>query len=379
MNEVGAPNPARRRINAWRSRRRANRWSAVHPETLRPVGHPGNVIANPPPLAVLRRAVALSQDPSLLSRFFRLWSTYLFTRPQYLFAHAPGVRFTVQIGGGIAFVVTLAAFFIDIDVRRDEAINGAWSLISAARETDVGNVGVGSALELLAGQDVALTDIEMPGATLRGVELENAKLGRAKFGIECINSTLQRKEATAEEPVWLASMRRNKSFDGLDLDESKCESQSTDLLGSSFAGSNLVHSTFSGATLIGVDFSSSCLYAADLRGADLWKADFTDAILMHAKLQGTILIETDFSGADLRHVSFAVAICEKEEEGKRKLGVCTQSQLREFIGEADHSCGITDSQGNRLGKDCKKDESTSVPCTEEHGFFIPKIILEDGA
>ena len=323
--------------------------------------------------------MALSRDPSGFSRFLRLWSTYLFTRPQYLFAHAPGVRFTVQIGGAVAFVVTLAAFFIDIDVRRDEAINGAWSLISATRGTNVGNVGVGSALELLAGQDVALTDIQISGANLRGVELENAKLGRAKFGIECVNSVLQRKEDHDEDPVWLAFMRSNDSFNGLALDESDCESRPTDLLGSSFAGSNLVHSTLTGATLIGADFSSSCLYAADLRGADLSKADFTDAILMHADMQGIIVSETDFSDADLRHVSFDAAVCIIKENGKDKLTICTQSQLKELIKEADHNCGITDSQGNKLGHDCKKGESTPVPCTEEHGFFIPQMFLEDDA
>ena len=325
----------------------------------------------------MRRAAALSRDPSQLSRFVRLWSTYLFTRPQYLFAHVPGVRFTVQIGGGVAFVVTLAAFFIDIDVRRDEAINGAWSLISAARETDVGNVGVGSALELLAGQDVALTDIQMPGATLRGVELENAKLGRAKFGIECVNSALQRKTVEAKDAEWLESMSDNDSFDDLFLDESECKSRPTDLIESSFAGSNLVHSTFTGATLIGANFSSTCLYSADLRGADLYKADFTDAILMHAKMQGTIVSKTDFSGADLRHVSFDSAKCIVKKDGNDILKICTQNQLKELVDEADHTCGITDSQGNRLGRDCKKGESTPVPCTEEHNFIMPEVMLED--
>ena len=379
MFEVGDPNRTRRRINAWRSRRRANRWSAVHPETHRPVGHPGNLVANPPPLAVLRRAVALSRDPSGFSRFLRLWSTYLFTRPQYLFAHVPGVRFMVQIGGAVAFVVTLAAFFIDIDVRRDEAINGAWSLISETHGTDVGNVGVGSALELLAGQDVALTDIQMSGANLRGVELENAKLGRAQFGIECINPVLQRKSPQYKNAEWLELMSENDTFSDLSLDASECYSRPTDLLGSSFSGSNLVHSTFTGATLIGADFSSSCLYVADLRGADLYKADFTDAILVHAKMQGTIVSKVDFSGADLRHVSFATTVCIIKEEGKDKLKVCTHSQLKELVEEADDICGTTDSQGNRLGEDCKKDKPTSVPCSEEHGFFVPEIFLEDDA
>ncbi len=314
-----------------------------------------------------------------MSRFLRLWSTYLFTRPQYLFAHAPGVRFTVQVGGAVAFVVTLAAFFVDIEVRRDEAITGAWSLISATREKNVGNAGVGSALELLAGQDVALTDIQMPGANLRGVELENAKLGRTNFGIECINPVLQRKPSHDADPEWLELMINNDAFVGLHLDRSECESQPTDLLGSSFAGSNLVHSDFTGATLIGADFSSSCLYAADLRGADLYKADFTDAILMHARMQGTILSGNDFSGADLRYVSFDAAVCISEKDGKEVLEVCTPSQLEKLVDKAEHTCGSTDSQGNSLGEACQEDEPTSVPCTEEHGFVIPEVFSEDDA
>ena len=78
--------------------------------------------------------------------------------------------------------------------------------------------------------------------------------------------------------LWAKTM----PFADLQRDEDSCESQPTDLLGSSFAGSNLVHSNFTGATLIGADFSSSCLFAADLRGADLYKADFTGAIT-HAR------------------------------------------------------------------------------------------------
>lgn len=377
--KVNARRRRRRRIDAWRGRRRANRWSAVHPETARPVGHPGNVIVNPPPLAVLRRAVALSPDRSGLSRFLRLWFTYLFTRPQYLFAHAPGVRFTVQVGGAVAFVVTLAAFFMDIEVRRDEAITGAWSLISATREKNVGNAGVGSALELLAGQDVALTDIQMPGANLRGVELENAKLGRANFGMECVNPVLQRKSPQDADAEWHELMRENDAFADLQLDEKSCESQPTDLLGSSFAGSNLVHSSFTGATLIGADFSSSCLFAADLRGADLYKADFTDAILMHARMQGTVLSGNDFSGADLRYVSFDAAVCISEKNGKEVLEVCTRGQLEELVDKADQTCGITDSQGNGLGEECKKEDSAELPCTEEHGFIIPEVFVEDDA
>lgn len=380
MSGVGDPNHARRRrrrINAWRSRRRANRWSAVHPETARPVGQPGNVITNPPPLAVLRRAVALSRNTSGLSRFVRLWSTYIFTRPQYLFGHAPGVRFTIQIGGAVAFAVTLAAFFIDIDVRRDEAINSAWSLISETRGTEVGNVGVGSALELLAGQGVALTDIEMSGANLRGVELENARLGRTQFGIECVSPVLQRRLPQEEDAEWFELMNENDAFADLHLDASKCGPRPTDLLGSSFAGSNLVHSSFTGATLIGADFTSACLYAADLRGADLYKADFTDAILMHAKMQGTIVSGVDFSGADLRYVSFDSAVCLVEKDENEILKVCSADRLRELVEEADKTCGTTDSYGNALGEDCKKDESTSVPCREEHGFIVPEVFLDD--
>ena len=184
MFELGNPNRARRRrrrIDAWRRRRRANRWSAAHPETARPLGHPGNVIVNPPPLAVLRRAVALSRDPSGLSRFLRLWSTYLFTRPQYLFAHAPGVRFTIQVGGGVAFIVTLAAFLIDFSVRKEEAIDRAWSAISAAREPNVGNAGFLSAIEILAKNGVCIDRYSTVGRKLERSEVGECKTRTDEF------------------------------------------------------------------------------------------------------------------------------------------------------------------------------------------------------
>lgn len=275
-------------------------------------------------------------------------------------------------------MVTLAAFFIDIDVRRDEAINGASSLLLEARGSEVGIAGVRSALELLNGEDVALTDVQVSGANLRGVKLKRAKLGRANFGIKCVNPVLQCKSSHDSNDEWLVLMRENDTFADLILDARECDSRPTDLLGSSFAKSNLVHSTFTGATLIGADFTNACLYAADLRGADLYKADFTDAILMHAKMQGTIVSEADFSGADLRHVAFDTAICIVEEDGNKKLRVCTPSQLMELVKGANQICGTTDSQGKALGEDCTSDESREVPCTEEHGFVIPEVLLENG-
>ena len=97
---------------------------------------------------------------------------------------------------------------------------------------------------------------------------------------------------------------------------------------------------------------------------------------MHAKMQGTIVSETNFSGADLRNVSFEAAICIVKKNDKDELKVCTRAQLKELVDEADRNCGITDSQGNGLGNDCKKDESARIPCTEEHGFIIPAVFVE---
>ena len=125
----------------------------------------------------------------------------------------PGVFF-IQIGGALAFLLTLVAFWNDIEVRKEQSINSAWQILATSRTEDVGNIGASAALQLLARNEIILKDIRLSGAFLRRLELNEADLGRAQFGGQCINSILQEKprknENFPKRCDWIKKLRETR-------------------------------------------------------------------------------------------------------------------------------------------------------------------------
>ena len=371
---------ARPSVRRWCMQRRARRWSVVHPDTGRPMGYTGNIVSTPPPWCALRLAVRLSKGSSPIIRCVRLLAIVLFVTPQYWFANVPAVRFSIQFGSATAFIVTLVAFWMDIKVREEQAINSAWQLISSAKDTNVGNIGVVSALELLARKNIALTDVRLPGAFLRRLELTGANLGRAQFGVGCINSVLQQRTVRPGEPdnfthraEWIASLERDSYFSGIKLTRDCCKVRQTDVLGSILHHSNLIHSTFVGANLRNTDFTGSCLFAADLSGADLSRANFDYTILRNAKLKGALLGDTSFAGADLVNADFRLTVCHKPGDRNRKYRICTREDIEGLVKGAASTCGIKFPGDTDLSHLCKN--SGIVNCTEAHGYNNPRFGL----
>ena len=356
-------NPSKR----WFRLRRANRFSVVDPTTKRPIGDPGTIVSNPPPLAVIYRARKLSRDPPSVKNDLRLFSVWLFSRPQYYFSQIPFIRFLIQAGAAITFIVTLYTFSKDIEVRREEAVARAWAIISAAKEDDVGNIGASRALEILVEHEVPLMDVRLPGATLREVSLSGAKMGRADFGNDCVNEVLLLRSELIDLywNWWITMVGIDGSFREK-LDE--CGSKPTDLVRATLTRSNLIHSNFFGATLVDADLSSTCLYSATFSGADISYAEFDGSILRNAKLVGSLLIETDFTDADLGNADFRGAICNIGTSEEPVFDICERERFGRMIANSQFVCGVKFPDGYVNDEQCEGIEFATVNCDERHGY-----------
>jgi hypothetical protein len=128
-----------------------------------------------------------------------------------------------------SIIIAIAAFCYDLqdrkidrENRKADSHNQAWSLISSVSgNTDIGNIGVGNALEMLNKDGIRLDEIRLPGSWLQNVNLSGANLAKVHFE--------------------KASLR--------------------------------------GASLSGANLSGANLWGANLRGANLSKANFSEADL----------------------------------------------------------------------------------------------------
>lgn len=165
----------------------------------------------------------------------------------------------------IAIVTALVLFWFELGDREVDRHNRAWSLIASVSDSkNIGNAGLGNALEILNNDGISLKNIHLSGAWLETINLSGANLEKA--------------------------------------DLSGANFTSADLSAANLGGANL-----SGANLAGVDLSAARLTNANLTGAILIGANLSGAGLFGADLSGTTLTGADFSGANLNYAVFFAA------------------------------------------------------------------------
>jgi hypothetical protein len=198
-----------------------------------------------------------------------MWFEWLFTRPKVWLTRSGSLRFGVELLSAVIVLGTLWTLLRDFEAREDERedrkqerINRAWSLISASKEKETGNIGLVDALETLHRYELHdLTRLKLPGAYLREVKLPRVKLEEADFqDADLVRATL------TDAFLWGADLRR-----------------------ANLTEANLTDAYLGGAKLSG----------AYLRSANLEWAELTDADLSFADLEGVENLDTaELGGAD---------------------------------------------------------------------------------
>lgn len=279
-----------------------------------------------------------------------------------MFLNVPEGRFMIQVAGVVAFAVTLYTLWSDIEERKSNSISAAWQTIASAKERNVRNIGAASAMQVLASNNIRMTDIGLSGAYLRRLMLDGAIMGRANFGTQCISPRLRDPDLFSANDEWRQSVCGLDEFKDAMFTEEQCENiKPTDLQESKIINSILGHSNFFGASMRGVNFEGSCLYAAEFVGADVSDTNFTDTILRDAKFTGSLLGDTLFRGADVNGADFRFTVCRKEKERETvyepcrrdRFTVCRKEKTREIVyelcrrddiesllSEVKSSCGI---------------------------------------
>ena len=375
----------------WYRKRRANRYSVLHPTTKRPIGDPGTAVSNIPPRGVLRTAAALSGRSELLAKSVWPVAFSVLTWLSWAFAHLPTIRVAIEGSGLIVFAIIVYSVVAEREARIDETIARAWSTIGEAESSASQNIGIVNALETLAKYDKSLIDLNLPGAYLRGLTLQGAQLARSDFGVGFANPAIFQNHdfnlVNCDVPCGPPSCASNycqwvsqlKNLDEPELERRSegLEVDPTDLYGSNFSGSNLAHSDFRGATLVDSDFSLTCLLSARLAGADLDNANFEDAVLQDSNLESVLLNkDTSFRGADVTGATFRSAVCERNIGENWIYAVCTRKDFEEIVTEVVGRCGMTFPDG-RVHK-CDPDPAEVVRCKEKHGFYLTAEERENG-
>lgn len=232
----------------------------------------------------------------------------MFSRPQAIF-QAPAWRFAIELAGVIAFIAALAgvwytyaalrltnvAFQEERNDREEDRINRAWALVAAAKSEGAGNVGLIQALQTLASRKIDLTDVRLPGAHLREIDLGGAKLHLAKLHL----ANLRRADLRHAD-LWSADLSDANLLDAnlSDANLRRADLGRADLVNSKLNGADLFHADLSGANLRGAD-----LRRADLRRANLIGANLTGTILLGARLFRADLTDAVLSDANLRYAT----------------------------------------------------------------------------
>ncbi|HYJ78842.1 MAG TPA: pentapeptide repeat-containing protein [Longimicrobiaceae bacterium] len=159
-----------------------------------------------------------------------------------------------QLATTLSILVVAYTYVAGRDAERAEQRKSrhyqAWQVVNSAAGK-AGNGGRSDALRDLNADRVSLTYVDISGAWLPQVQLENANL----FGADLDSATL------------IAANLR-----GADLAQAQ------------LVGANLISATLVGADLAGAYLTGADLTCADLRGADLEGADLTGANLERANL-----------------------------------------------------------------------------------------------
>ena len=157
---------------------------------------------------------------------------------------------TLEYVGSLSILLAVIFYFAESDARMKQRHYQAWQVINTAQGKG-GSGGRIDALQELNEDNVPLTGVDVAGAYLYGLKLENANLVRANFH-----------NADA----------RKGGFDLADFSDSD------------LTGANFDLGSFRKTKLNGVDLSD-----ASLDGADLTDADLSDARLQNADLNGADL------------------------------------------------------------------------------------------
>lgn len=153
--------------------------------------------------------------------------------------------------GSFSVLAAVIFYFLGTGTRIRQAHYQAWQVINTAQGKG-GSGGRIEALEQLNRGGVSLIGVDVSGAFLRGIRLDNARLSRSNL-------------ASADV--------RQSSFHRADLDNS---------------------------TMTSANFRNSDFDSANLRDSDLTNADFSGAILSYTDLTGVDLSDADLRYADLR-------------------------------------------------------------------------------
>ncbi|PTV97722.1 pentapeptide repeat protein [Rhodobacter aestuarii] len=162
------------------------------------------------------------------------------------------------------------------DTRREEAINRAWSILTAPA---TGNSGKREALEYLAAQ----------GVSLRGIDLSCEKMGGG----------WDEAQKACDNPVDLMRLTP-KAPEGERVDLYRAHLQGAKLLLAHLAGGNLGEAHLEGADLRVAHLEGAGLFEAHLEAARLGGAYLQKASLRETHLEGAALWEAQMEGADLR-------------------------------------------------------------------------------
>jgi hypothetical protein len=235
----------------WRRRRHAFRDTGEAMPTITQV---------PPPWSVIRLAARMGTPYAdghvPLGRWMGSWLDWLFSRPSALLHQSATVRFLAEFIAGVAIVIALVGFWLDLQNREEDRVNRAWSLVAAAKEVE-GNLGLIEALETLNARNIGMSQLQAPKTYLSKVKLAQADLNRANL---------------------------------------------------------------SGADLTGADLSGARLFMADLSGANLFRANLSGVILSMSDLSGADLRWADLPGDNLSEADRPQAIGLTQEQLDKACG-----------------------------------------------------------
>jgi uncharacterized protein YjbI with pentapeptide repeats len=214
------------------------------------------------------------------------WFCWLLTRPQALL-QVPAFRFSLQVGGGVVFALTVAAFWLDLVSRAEDRVVDAIALFA-------GGAGNSTVLDILMSGKVSLAGLYGPNAHLPFGQLQDTDLQGIKLS----------------EAYLLSANFSGANLWGADLSGAylrRANLLEANLGEADLASAKLHEADLTRAEHLGANLSSANLTLANLSWADLWLADLTGADLSGADLWGTNLTEADLSGAKLELANLRLA------------------------------------------------------------------------
>ena len=186
--------------------------------------------------------------------------------------------------GRLTIIVAIFFYFYESESRQKAKHYQAWQVINSAQGKP-GSGGRMDALQDLNRDGISLVGVDISGAFLPELNLENAKLERANIsGADLYDSNL------AGAKLLIANL-------------SEAELERANLSGTDFYDANLVRADLSGADLSGAELIKSNLsevrfYDANLSGAKILNANLTGAKLYYTNLVGANLSEAELAGAE---------------------------------------------------------------------------------